>query len=235
MNQKEWSPAFLCRIVGYTLLLLAIFDFIEILTPLQIKNPAWGFGLVGSLIERVPVPLLGLLLVFYGGPSSLGRWGKVIVKFLSWFALAAGIFYILLIPVALGNTWRLNNLNNSQINTQVSQQQTQIEQYKTQLNTATAQELEALFKQLNPQGRAQISSPEELKTRLATEIEKADRRLRTESETARKNRRLALLKNSIKWTLGALISGVVLIYMWQSTSWAREKRGRRKPPSVSPS
>ncbi len=48
----------LFRLVGYGLLVLALFDLIHILIPLQLMNPMWEFQTVGALVERVPVPLL---------------------------------------------------------------------------------------------------------------------------------------------------------------------------------
>ena len=30
-----------------------------------------------------------------------------------------------------------------------------------------------------------------------------------------------LTRNAIKWTLGAIISGVLFIYLWKSSRWAR--------------
>jgi len=41
--------------------------------------------------------------------------------------------------------------------------------------------------------------------------------MRLQSETVRANRRQALLKNSVKWNLGALVSGTLFIMIWHMT------------------
>jgi len=52
------------RIAGYGLLGLSLFDIIDILS--HFGDPGWEFQIVRNLVERAPVPLLGLVLVFVG-------------------------------------------------------------------------------------------------------------------------------------------------------------------------
>jgi hypothetical protein len=58
------------RVLGYGLLLLALFDILEMFIPPGFMNPAWEFQTFGALVERVPVPLIGFVLVFYGEKYS---------------------------------------------------------------------------------------------------------------------------------------------------------------------
>jgi hypothetical protein len=227
MNQSEWSSRSLFRWAGYGLLALAVFDVINILIPPRLMNPTWEFQAIGALVERVPVPLLGLVLIFYEGANLRGKVEKTILKVLSWASLLIGVLYLLLIPLALGNTWRINNQNNAQVVAQSSQRLSQVQQIKSQLNNATPQELNNLLSRLNSQGRApNIGNSGELKNQLVSEIAQAEKNLKTQSEAAQASARLALLKNSVKWNLGALVSGVLFIHVWYATRWARHKRGK---------
>lgn len=237
MNQSEWSSRSLFRWVGYGLLTLAVFDVINILIPPRLMNPTWEFQTIGALVERVPVPLLGLVLIFYEGANLRGKFEKTVLKVLSWASLVVGVLYLLLIPLALGNTWRINGQNNAQVTAQSSQRLAQIQQIKSQLNNATPQELNNLLSRLSSQGRApNIGNSGELKNQLASEIAQAEKTLKAQSETSKKSTRLALLKNSIKWNLGALVSGVLFIHIWYATRWARHKqRGQRTQSAVSSS
>lgn len=237
MNQSEWSSRSLFRWIGYGLLILAVFDVINILIPPQLMNPAWEFQTIGALVERVPVPLIGLALIFYEGASLRGRAEKPFLKVLSWASLLVGVLYLLLIPLALSNTWRINNQNNAQVVAQSNQQLSQIQQIKSQLNNATPQELNNLLSRLSSQGRApNIENSGELKNQLASEIAQAEKRLKKQSETSKASTRLVLLKNSAKWNLGALISGILFIHIWFATRWARQKqRGQRTQSAVSSS
>ena len=42
-----------------------------------------------------------------------------------------------------------------------------------------------------------------------------------QAEPIRSQDRLSLWKSSVKWNLGALVSGVLFIRIWRGTHWAR--------------
>ena len=54
------------RLVGYGLLVMAIIDLLFLLIPPQLMNPLWEFQTMGAIVERIPVTLLGIVLVYYG-------------------------------------------------------------------------------------------------------------------------------------------------------------------------
>ncbi len=212
------------RLVGYGLLMLALFDLIHILVPLQLMNPIWEFQTIGGLVERVPIPLLGLMLVFYGEGNSRKKWEIILLKLLSWASLLIGFLFLLLVPLLVVNTSRLNN----QVSSQVTQQLTQLQQLENQVSNGTAQDINDLATRLNQGRPVDIKDPQELKSRLLSEITKAKNTIQPQTTAALADRRLALLKNAAKWLLGALVSGVLFIYMWNTTRWARRGSRLRK-------
>lgn len=212
--------------IGYGLLVLALMDVIALLFPPQIMNPAWEFQTIGGLVERVAVPLIGFLLVFYGEQIGRENWEFPLVKLLSWLTLLIGVLFFLLIPLGVVNTIRLDKQAQSQISSQVQQNITQIQEVKKQLaTTKTAEEMKALLRRLDNQGRApDIQTSEQLqkvKNELSTFISNAENQLSDQATIVQSGQRLTLLKNSIKWNLGALISGALFIIIWRSTRWAR--------------
>lgn len=221
-NASPFSLHF--RLVGYGLLMLALFDLIHILVPLQLMNPIWEFQTIGGLVERVPIPLLGLMLVFYGEGNSRKKWEIILLKLLSWASLLIGFLFLLLAPLLVVNTSRLNN----QISSQVTQQLTQLQQLENQVSNGTPQDINALATRLNQGRPVDIKDPQELKSRLLSEITKAKNTIQPQTTAALADRRLALLKNAAKWLLGALVSGVLFIYMWNTTRWARRGSRLRK-------
>jgi len=46
-------------------------------------SPVWGFQTLGALVEHVPVPLLGLVLVFYANGDSRTKAERLSLKYLS--------------------------------------------------------------------------------------------------------------------------------------------------------
>ena len=228
-NLWEFSSALartipLLRWIGYALLGLALFDLVDLLVPPHFMNPVWEFQTLGGLVERVPVPLIGLGLAFLGERQDRGFWEPFILRCLSWLALLLGLVFLLLIPLSVFNTVRIDQQNNEQIAGQVNQRMTQIQPVKDAVAKATTtDEMEQLLSRLDSQGRTpeikDSQQLEEVKNKLSSFIAQGEETMKTQAQTALYSQRMKLLKNSVKWNLGALISGVLFIYLWKATSW----------------
>ncbi|HAZ49937.1 MAG TPA: hypothetical protein DCZ55_37170 [Cyanobacteria bacterium UBA11371] len=221
------STVLILRWVGYGLLVLALFDFITTLVPLRLQNPFWEFQTLGTLVERVPVPLLGLALVFFGEADFREDedWEIILLKCLSWLCLLLGLLYLLLIPLGIHNTVRISIYNEQIINTQLDLQMSQVEKIKESLNQETdAKDIEALLVRLNSTPSPDIKTPqqlEEAKSKIPVFVAQAEDKLKKEAEKSRETLRLSLLKNSVKWNLSALVSGVLFLSLWWLSRWAR--------------
>ncbi len=208
----EWLRHAL-RLIGYLLLLLSFIDFIAILVPPQLTVATWEFQVVGELVERAPVPLLGLGFVLFGEVNQKKR---LIFVCLARTCFVVGILFIALIPFGLSAAWRINTQNNNQVTAQVQQRLAQIDQRKKILNTTTARNLDTAFTLLNRQGRLRgIETPQALKERLFSEVNQLEQTTRQDAENIRKQLRLTLLKNSLKWNLGALFTAIIYLLLWQ--------------------
>ncbi|MDZ8053184.1 MAG: HpsJ family protein [Aulosira sp. ZfuVER01] len=210
------------RILGYGLLLLALFDVAEMLFPPRFMNPVWEFQTFGALVERVPVPLIGLALIFYGEFHSRSKWEFLSVKLLSWLTLLLAVVFLLLIPLGIGNTVRLSKQSAAQITNVSKQQLSQAEQVEQRLSEATPEQINNL---LRSQGRSlQGKSTQEVKTQILSEVSKAKSQIKTQAQATESSQRLNLLKNSVKWNLGALVSAALFFSFWKATQWARISR-----------
>ncbi len=222
------------RILGYGLLLLAFFDIVEMLFPPRFMNPVWEFQTFGALIERVPVPLIGFALIFYGEWHSRNKWEFISVKLLSWLTLLVAVILLLLIPLGIGNTVRLSKQSAAQITTASQQQISQAERAASQQQISQAERVEQQLSQATPeqinnllrgQGRSlDGKSPQEVKSQILSEVSKAKVQIKNQAETTQSNQRLNLLKNSVKWNLGALVSAALFFSFWKATQWARMSR-----------
>ncbi len=209
-NSNEWWFSPLFRIAGYGLLVLALFDIVDIFTPPLFSNPAWEFQMIRNLVERVPVPLLGVVLVF----SSETNFRNF--KFLSWACLVVGVLFLLLLPIGISSTWRLDQ-QQLDLSNQINQRTSQVQQLKNQLSkVTTAQELQQVLTNINPQRRPpQISNPNALKSRLLSELAQAQGKLAAQSQENRSGRQ-NLVKSALKSNLGALVCGAVFINLWRN-------------------
>ncbi len=113
-NELEWRSVALLRLAGYGLLLLSLFDYINIFTPPRFTNPVWEFQVMGEMVEKMPVPLIGFAFVFFGKDAYRKDLEEIAIKVLSWLALVLGIMFLLLIPLGVNNTLRIDNFNTEQ-------------------------------------------------------------------------------------------------------------------------
>lgn len=212
VSNDLWSSSRF-RIVGYSLLVLALLDFIHILVPPQFMDPMWEFQTIGKLVERVPVPLLGLMLVFYGDAQLRRKREIKLLKFLSWASLIIGVLFLLLIPLLVLDSSRLNNQINDQINSQLNQQVSGLQQLQTKVSQGTDKDLNDVVARLTGNSQIAVKNTQEVKSKLLSNITKTKSTVESQVKAAAAQQRLALLKSSAKWLLGAMVSGVLFIYM----------------------
>jgi hypothetical protein len=227
----------LLRLVGYVLLLLSCLDIISLFIPPRFMNPEWEFQVMTDLVERVAVPLIGLALVFYQDIRLRVKLEIVLLKGFSWAALGVGVAYLLLLPLVVVNSFRLDATLIGQANTFVDQRMTQTEQIQQRLRQAGSKtEVNALFTRLSgqalPPTLAEKELPE-LKRDLLATIDKGKPDIRKQAEATGVAQRLKLLKTALKTFLGALISGFCFIYIWSLTRWTRRLRLEKQPTKLS--
>lgn len=213
LNSNEWWFGPLFRIAGYALLALSLFDIVDIFIPARFTNAAWEFQIVRNLVERAPVPLLGLVLLLSSAQSSR------IVKFFSWSSFVVGILFLLLIPLGVSSSLRLAQQNQQQLTTQLNQQTAQLQQVQDVLAKATtSQEINSVLSRLNPQGPPPaINNPQQVKTQLLSQLTQARNRALAQAEASRTNARQVLIRNAVKSLLGALVCGVAFLSIWRRT------------------
>lgn len=224
-DHVEQQTYLLLHLLGYGLLVFSFLDYIYIIIPLRFTDPNWELQTIGALVDHAAIPLLGLMLVFHRHQGFIGKRQKTFLGFLSWVSLIVGLLYLLMIPLGIIDTGRIYHANNAQVTTKFSQQSQQIKQIKSKLNQATTdQEINQLFATLDPQRRSlKIKNPQAFKTQTLDKISQTERDLQVQVDSVRSNQIKALGKNSLKWNLGALVSGVLFIWVWKLTCWARAK------------
>ena len=217
----EQRSHFLVRLLGYSLLVFALINYIYILTPLHFTDPVWELQTIGVLVDHIIAPLLGLMFVFYRQQSYIKKLEKNILGLLSWVSLLVGVLYLLMLPLGVADTWRIYYANDAQISALVSQQSQQFQPIKEKLNQATTNEqIEKLIS--SPQGRPpQLKNPQALKDQLLSGISEAEQKINIQADNLQTSQRQNLIKDCVKWNLGALLAGTVFIRIWHLTDWAR--------------
>jgi hypothetical protein len=215
---------------GYGLLIYFCLDLVALFYPANFSNPVWEFQLLGQLVEKVPVCLLGLALVFFGRRQPRLDWELFLLSGLSWLTLLAGVLFLLMIPFGIARTGQLQlrqEQYQQQVAVKVDQQLDRLRDLQTQVDRATTAELPVLIEQLSSQGGAPeidpAQTPTEIKQELRSRLIQNANEIKSNASTALASQRQTLLKQSIKWNLGALVSSTLFIGLWKGTAWARQR------------
>lgn len=215
----------LVRGIGYCLLILFILDIISIAIPLKFTDSAWELSVYGQIIERVPILLFSFPFIFFGEYSARMKWEQIATKIISWMALVMAIIFFLGIPLGIVNTFRVQTIQQGEVIAKAAQQTGPIQEIAERLNKAnTDTEIRNVLRAINPQQQAlvsQITNPEETKKKLLTEITTSISQIQSQSDVVKRRIGTSLWKNSIKWSIVALLSGLFILYVWGQSKWAR--------------
>ena len=222
-NQQAFSLSII-RLVGYGLFLMALIDFVILIIPPQLMNPAWELQIIGALVERIPVTLLGIALIYYGERSDRNPIEVFLLKWLSWLSLILAIFFFLSIPLSISNSVRIYQKQTAQVNLQVTQRVDPINKFKQQLKSANSPEQIQII--IQSQARQRVNIPDsvdtnKLKNNLLKNVTKQEKQMRSQAKKISSARLSTILKNCIKWNLGSLVAACIFLFIWKSTLWAR--------------
>ncbi len=222
-NQQIFSLSII-RLVGYGLLVMAFIDLVIILIPLKLMNSAWEFQTIGTIIERIPLTLIGIVLVFYGERSERTPIETFILRWLSRLTLFLAILLVLTIPLNIVNGFRLYYQHNAKINAQVIPRVDAMEKFKGKVQAADS--LEQIESILETKAQKNIVLPdsldaEKLKEDIIQKLQNNQDVLRSQVKATNKERSSFLMKKSVKWNLAALISSFIFFFIWKHTLWAR--------------
>jgi hypothetical protein len=221
-SANENRSVYRLRWVGYALLIFALIDTIALLIPPNFTNPAWELQTIGQMVERVVVPLLGFALVFFAEFHDRTQIEKIVLRILSWLCLLLAVIFLLMIPLGIMNTMRLNSQAQSAVSTQVNQRLQQLDALEKQLNQSGPEDIQKLANQLASQGiQVDAQNPEKLKADVLTRLKAAREQLKTQAEAGQSDQQENLFKNAVKWNLGALVASGLFFILWKSSDWAR--------------
>ena len=212
-------------LVGYGLLVFSLFDYLHIVIPPQFTNFVWEFQTIGALVEHVATALLGLAIIFYRPQGYVTELERKLLGCLSWVSLLLGIIYLLMLPLGITDTWRLYRATEAQVSAQISQQIQPLQQLQAKLNQAkTDEQLKQVLASLTPENRIpEIQQPQKVRDTVLTKISQSQQNIKKQAQAVGANQKKALLKDSVKWNLGALIAGSLFIVIWYLTGWARSR------------
>ncbi len=208
------------RVVGYGLLLFAGIDlFFQLL-----GNPFGGafqaFRFSSALVDRIPVPLLALGILFAVPRAMALPWERTVMRVLSYlpFVYAGGFLLVIAAALVTGN--RLIVVAEQQIAAQSQAQLRQLETTLDRVKTLNSGELSSVVQNFNQQNRTTLKDAEFV-SKLVEQTDVLKARLKLGTDQTFKVQRRSMTLELLKVLLGAAVGSGVMFLLGGAASWAR--------------
>lgn len=211
------------RWIGYLFLLTFLLDMINVILPLNFFNAEWEYNVIINIIERLPIPILGLVGIFWGGLYLRSKIELTFLMLLSWFMLVIAVSLLFLMPILHNNAHKMHKVHNVKlelIQEKLLKMQTVLNYVENMKDIA---ELEPYLEDFGLTKIPKLSSPEALEPfkniliqRVNTEEEKYK-----QAEQEMKTKIFKLKKHEVIIIIETIISIIIFVIIWLYTDWAR--------------
>ena len=220
--KQELRSSRLLQLGGYALLVFSALDFVQLMIPLHLMDAEWEFQFFGAVVERVALPLLGIILVFHGEHPEMSPVEASVLKGVSRLSLILAVLLLLLMPLGIFDTGRVRRGLDTKLEAQTTladQQLARLRDLRGKITEASrAEEIaRALASQNLPTNSLDFSDPEKLKTQLLSELAQTEESVSARKEAGLTETLWVLYKNSVKWNVCALIASGLFFRIWQLT------------------
>ena len=208
------------RVVGYGLLVFAGIDLLFQLLANPFGGALQAFRFSSGLVDRIPVPLLALGVLFaVPRPISLPI-ERTIMRLLSFvpFVYAGGFLLVIAAALITGN--RLIVVAEQQIALQSQSQLRQLETTVDRVKALSSGDLASVVLNFNQQNRTTLKDTEFVsKLTEQTDVQKA--RLKAGTDQAFKAQRRSMTLELLKVLLGAAAGSGIMFLLGVAAGWAR--------------
>ena len=217
--QVQAEPPNSLRIAGWAFTVGSLAAFTYILFPLRLMDPEWEFAAMAQLTDNAMLPLLGIALVLHGRTSRVTPRELACFRGLVVYALALGLLFAGLIPLAVTDSELLEGKLETQLLEMDRSEAIRMAKVEKQLAKAgTIQELRVLgiMLSLKPAlGEPPANPAEELRVFRKRLQEQIDFTHTEHVKQSRERHALAwarIVKDSIKIIVVGLLASV--FYFW---------------------
>lgn len=204
---------------GYALVIFSLVEYANILIPLQLTNSQWEFETFGRLVENVWGFVIGFAFIFFRTDRTMRKLHLRWLSFLSWLVLLMGILYFLMVPLTILNAWRLDRQvtqNYQAALTQGEQRFGNIREALTEGNVSQ-QDLQNLQAAL----RLPFDENAPIEQQILGAVEQRQSQTVEEIDRRRQTWRRSMLRNAVKWNIGAILIGFSMSWLWFLTRGLR--------------
>lgn len=212
----------LFRGLGILLLAFFVLGTLSSLTDLRLKNPAAELRFASQMTDRIPLALLGMILLLCHPRFLRFKIEAIGLRLLTYLAIFLGVFYLLLIPVTMNAGAQMFRKNSFQLGERIREQVERAKKVQEATLSLTPEQQEGMvarYNQGNPKKKP--VSVKEFLTILQQEVKGQEERLEQERRnllnSQQRNLYTAQFIQSAQCFLGAVV--FLLVFWW--TGWAR--------------
>lgn len=213
------------RWVGWLFLAFAAIDIAEALYTVELMNPLSEMQTIQRLVDLVAVPLLGVVLVFWGGGFRRRPFELVLLKGLSWLSLFAGLLYLSLAPLNMLDAHRLDRLKVVKLDAAADDLVQKMDLARDKLQGIDSpRQFQAILAKLtqDPPALSSDISVEQLRERTLQVVNRIENQQMAAIDSERGDNRIKFWIASSKWSIRAALAGILFIGVWFITKWVRK-------------
>ncbi len=214
------------RLLGYILIVLFFMDIAYVVYPTDFFNPTWEMRKMSEVLERLPVPFIGLVLIFWGGLFQREMRDTFLLWMTSWFCFWIGVIMFLGIPLAALNTFRVIDTYQLEMDARLQQQTDNANELITALrlctNNAQVSTVMSRFSGKDIRYGNDMTT-DQLRDKLLESIDRQQESLIEKIHEGMDEQVTALWKRLIRNVFTLILAGVFLLVVWGSSKWARDE------------
>ena len=223
MKSSSSAPR-ITSVVGYGLLIFAGIDLLFQLLANPFGGALQAFRFSSGLVDRIPVPLLALGILFSFPRTVSLPLERTILRLLSFvpFVYAGGFLLVIAAALITGN--RLINVAEQQIALQSQAQLRQLETTVDRVKALNSSDLASVVQNFNQQNRTTLKDTEFL-NKLVEQTDAQKARLKVGTEQAFQAQRRSMTLELLKVLLGAAAGSGIMFLLGTAAAWARSSGG----------
>lgn len=211
-------------VVGYGLLVLFALDMAQVFAAYRPFRPEEDQTLILQVIERIAVPLVAYVLIFWSEPGAANRFEMRVRKLLSMASLGFVLVCASLAVMAVHSGLRLSAQAGAAVEREERERTAGLERLAGDLPLMSPEHVQITYRELVRRGAGvpqKNLSPEEMRQKIIIAVPQALETSRAAAaQAAAQARRLQFLV-SAKYCIGGLISAVLFLFVWEATASAR--------------
>lgn len=211
-------------LVGYGLMILFGLDMAQVFAAYRPFRPEEDQALILQVIERIAVPLVAYVLIFWSEPGAANRFELRVRKVVSMASLGLTLLCAGLAVMAVHSGIRLTTQAVSAIERDERERAAGLTRLGNELPDMAPEQVQATYLELVRRGAGQPQKDlkvEEMRQKIATAVPQAREASAAAARQAMAQARRLQILVSAKYCIGGIIAAVLFLFVWETTASAR--------------